>query len=235
MIHLAAFFGNPGPEYTRTRHNAGWFVADKITETCLLSWRGKYKGQFAELSRSRLRSFCRALDSGAGNEADSNEIDNNADDASAPETLRFIKPMTLMNASGESVIQAAAAFKLKTEQIIVIHDELELPLGTVSLKCGGGLGGHNGLRSMRAKFGDPGFWRLRIGIGRPDSRAPGQGGREGSGEGIVEWVLSRFTREEETVLAPAVETAADLLVNIMAKGPELFLPAWAKRKINIPV
>ncbi|MDR3019670.1 MAG: aminoacyl-tRNA hydrolase [Treponema sp.] len=126
------------------------------------------------------------------------------------ENIHFIMPETYMNLSGESVFAAAAFYKIKPENIIVIHDELELPLGTLSLKFSGGLGGHNGLRSMNKCFGGPDFWRLRIGIGRPDSRLPGEGGQAGSGEGIVDWVLTDFTAAENEALLPVFSAGAEL-------------------------
>jgi PTH1 family peptidyl-tRNA hydrolase len=140
-------------------------------------------------------------------------------------------PETFMNLSGESVSAAASFFKIKSDEILVVHDELELPLGTVSLKFSGGLGGHNGLRSMKACFGTADFWRLRIGIGRPDSRRPGQGGHEGSGEGIVDWVLTNFAAAEEPTLTSVLEAAAGMLVQALSGDPEKLLPEWNKRKI----
>ena len=146
--------------------------------------------------------------------------------------VQFLMPQTYMNLSGESVFEASSFFKIAPQKIIVIHDELELPLGTVSLKFGGGLGGHNGLRSMKAVFATADFWRLRMGIGRPDSRLPGQGGPEGSGRGIYEWVLSDFTEQEWEILGPAIDAAAQLLQKTFANEPEGFLPEWSKKKIT---
>jgi PTH1 family peptidyl-tRNA hydrolase len=145
----------------------------------------------------------------------------------------FLMPETFMNLSGESVFAAASFFKLKVEEIIVAHDELELPLGTISLKFGGGLGGHNGLRSMKKSFDSADFWRIRIGLGRPDSRLPGEGGPEGSGEGIYDWVLSDFAQEEAALLAAALDAGASLLMKAMDGAPETLLPEWAKKKISV--
>jgi len=145
--------------------------------------------------------------------------------------LHFIKPQTYMNLSGESVAAAASFFKIKSEAVLVVHDELELPLGTISLKFSGGLGGHNGLRSMKACFGTADFWRIRIGIGRPDSRLPGEGGPQGSGEGIVDWVLSDFNAGESEILDRVLEAGAELFQKILVDGPENLLPEWAKKKI----
>jgi PTH1 family peptidyl-tRNA hydrolase len=151
------------------------------------------------------------------------------------EGVHYLKPETFMNGSGESVQAAAAFFKIKIEEIIIIHDELELPLGTVSLKFSGGLGGHNGLRSMKQSFGSADFWRLRIGIGRPGSRQPGEGGRPGSeADGAVyDWVLSDFSAEETELLNPTLDAAAGLLLQTFSCEPDTLLPQWAKKKIEI--
>jgi PTH1 family peptidyl-tRNA hydrolase len=145
----------------------------------------------------------------------------------------FLMPETFMNLSGESVFAAASFFKLKVEEIIVAHDELELPLGTISLKLGGGLGGHNGLRSMKKCFDSADFWRIRIGLGRPDSRLPGEGGPEGSGEGIYDWVLSDFAQEEAATLDATLDAGACLLMKTLDGEPETLLPEWAKKKITL--
>jgi PTH1 family peptidyl-tRNA hydrolase len=203
MIQLAAFLGNPGRNYARNRHNAGRMLAEALSLNKPLSWQKKFKGLYASC-----------------------------------ENIHFIMPETYMNLSGESVHAAASFFKIDIQKIIVIHDELELPLGTISLKFSGGLGGHNGLRSMNKCFGSEDFWRLRIGIGRPDSRLPGEGGRaasseEGSGEGIVDWVLSNFTAVEHETLAPVLNAAADILIQTFTCEPENLLPQWAKKKILV--
>jgi PTH1 family peptidyl-tRNA hydrolase len=148
------------------------------------------------------------------------------------ENIHYIMPETFMNLSGESVQAAASFFKINIEEIIVIHDELELPLGTISLKFSGGLGGHNGLRSMKTCFASADFWRLRIGIGRPDARAPGEGGPAGSGEGIYDWVLSDFTPAEMETLSPALDAGAGLLLQTFSCDPNTLLPEWAKKKIG---
>jgi len=212
MLELAAFLGNPGKGYARTRHNAGFLLAEKLPFYAGLSWQKKFKGLYAAIDRSSLGQ-------------------PSLGDLPPAPRLHFIKPETFMNRSGESVAAAVLFFKIKTsDAVIVVHDELELPLGTISLKFSGGLGGHNGLRSMKASFGTADFWRLRIGIGRPDSRLPGEGGRAGSGEGIVDWVLSDFDAAEEEALNSALETGADLLVRAFRDGPETLLPEWSKKQ-----
>ena len=210
MIELAAFLGNPGSTYARTRHNAGFLLAQALPFYQSLSWQKKFKGQYAVMDGAKLSSS-----------------------AEVAGRIHFLKPETYMNNSGESVAAAASFFKLQPSSIIVIHDELELPLGTVSLKFSGGLGGHNGLRSMKASFGTADFWRIRIGIGRPDARLPGEGGREGSGEGITDWVLSPFSESERELLNLALAAGAELLVQTFQQEPETLLGAWAKKKLSL--
>ena len=217
MIELAAFLGNPGKEYSRNRHNAGFLLAEKLPFYSSLSWQKKYKGLYAALDRSRISEFLPAGDEG---------------DAIPPARLHFIKPETYMNLSGESVYAASSFFKIKSDCVLVVHDELELPLGTVSLKFSGGLGGHNGLRSMKACFSTADFWRLRIGIGRPDKRLPGEGGPAGSGEGIVDWVLSNFSAAETETMNKVLETAAELFLMAIGRSPESLLKEWGKKKIT---
>jgi PTH1 family peptidyl-tRNA hydrolase len=211
MIELAAFLGNPGREYEKNRHNAGRLLAEKLPFFSRLAWQRKYKGLYAALDGSSITA-----ETGS----------------SVASRLHFLMPETFMNLSGESVFAAASFFKIKPEAIIVVHDELELPLGTVSFKFSGGLGGHNGLRSMKSCFGTADFWRLRIGIGRPDDRKPGEGGPQGSGRGIFDWVLSDFSRAEEAVLAEILPPAAVALAESLSKGPESLLPEWKKKKIE---
>ncbi|GHU76424.1 peptidyl-tRNA hydrolase [Spirochaetia bacterium] len=213
MIELVTFLGNPGGEYARNRHNAGWLFAAQLPFYSSLDWRKKYQGNYAALDGEKLKTF------------------NGDSSAGMPSRLHFLKPETFMNSSGDAIHAAASFFKIPAERILLVHDELELPLGTVSLKFSGGLGGHNGLRSMKARFNTADFWRLRIGIGRPDDRKSGQGGPAGSGKGILEWVLSDFSREEEAVLAEVFIPTTAMLTVALAEGPEKYLPGWAKKKI----
>jgi PTH1 family peptidyl-tRNA hydrolase len=216
MIQLIAFLGNPGPEYQRNRHNAGRLLAAKLPFYASLNWQKKYKGLYAVTE-------ARVLEAGAP------EVQS---PAALPAKFHFLMPETFMNLSGESVLAAASFFKIKPEEILVVHDELELAQGMLSLKFGGGLGGHNGLRSMKACFGTADFWRLRIGIGRPDDRRPGEGGPQGSGRGIVDWVLSNFAPDEEPALDQVLDAASGVLIRALVRGPESLLPEWKKKKVD---
>lgn len=117
-----------------------------------------------------------------------------------------IKPGTFMNLSGESVREIAQYFHIPKESILVVHDELELAFGTIGLKFGGGLGGHNGLRSMNQCFQGPDFWRLRFGIGRPDH------------SDVAAYVLSNFSEEESRLLAEKVFPGAIPLIAPILRG-----------------
>jgi PTH1 family peptidyl-tRNA hydrolase len=206
LLQLVAFLGNPGLEYEHSRHNAGWMLAEALPFFPTLNWQNKFKALYSCMSLGET-------------------------DSDRPEKFHFIKPQTYMNLSGESVKMAAAFYKTKLDQIIVVHDEIELPFGTVSLKFSGGLGGHNGLRSMKACFGNADFWRLRIGIGRPDDRIPGKGGSMKSirDSHIADWVLSSFSDSEADALIPVFNAGAGLLVQALATGPECLQPDWSKR------
>ncbi|MDR1107483.1 MAG: aminoacyl-tRNA hydrolase [Spirochaetaceae bacterium] len=210
MVELAVFLGNPGREYAGNRHNVGRLLAFRLPFYGDLRWRGKFKGLYADMdSRVLVGGPFEGL----------------------PPRFHFLMPETYMNLSGDSVEAAASFFKIPPEHILVVHDELELPLGTLSLKFSGGLGGHNGLRSLKARLGAADFWRLRIGIGRPDDRAPGEGGPPGSGRGIIDWVLSDFAAPEKPALEQTLEAAVPLFTGALASEPESLLPEWKKRVV----
>ena len=150
----------------------------------------------------------------------------------------YLIPETYMNLSGNSVKAACSFFNLPPEKIIVVHDELELPLGFISLKFAGGLGGHNGLRSIKEFMGTAEFWRLRIGIGRPPGREPGEGGPpvkaafEGGDGEIARWVLDNFTDSEREILDKVLEAGADLLLYAFTEEPQTLLPEWKKKQVQ---
>jgi peptidyl-tRNA hydrolase, PTH1 family len=163
--------GNPGPEYERTRHNIGARIAGLLSARWgLPKPRSKYAGLITQ--------------GGAG-----------------PDGLRVavLVPQTYMNESGRSVGPARGALKVPLERVLVIHDEIDLPFGEVRTRLGGGLAGHNGLRSIRDALGSPDFHRVRVGVGRPPTADPDR---------VAAYVLSRF-REPEAEVVAVVEQAAE--------------------------
>jgi peptidyl-tRNA hydrolase, PTH1 family len=174
---LIVGLGNHGDEHRGTRHNVGWEVADELAERAAATFSEK---KFkARVARGRIASTECVL----------------------------IKPQTYMNLSGESVGPAAGFYKLTTSDIVVVHDDLDLDVGRLKLKQGGGHGGHNGLRSLVEHLPDANFLRVRIGIGRPPPQWDS-----------ADYVLSRFTKVERPVIESAVKDAADAVETIIRDG-----------------
>ncbi len=170
-ILLLVGLGNPGADYEKTRHNAGfWFAEDVAHEIGgSLAPEKKFSGWVAR---------------GTGDFAN----------------VRVLLPQTFMNLSGTAVAAVAKFYDIAPESVLVAHDELDLAAGEVKLKFGGGHAGHNGLRDIHAKLGTPNYWRLRIGIGHPRDSATPQ-------RQVVDWVLERPRREEQTEIEAAIERA----------------------------
>ena len=213
MIQLIAFLGNYGREYHDTRHNAAWLFQESLPVASKFSWASKYKSDF----------FCCDYHDFATWLADAGLVKRRSDGslpipADSPKKLYFLKPLTYMNLSGEAIGDASRFFKIPAQDILVVHDEIELPLGTVSLKWSGGLGGHNGLRSTKEVLGTPDFWRLRFGVGKP---ADG---------GVADYVLGRFTSDEQIVLSQVFAQSAQLFAKILSSpDPQKLLPEWRKK------
>lgn len=142
MIRLFVGLGNPGPEYEDTRHNAGFWWVDEVAR--------KLGGHFVP-ERSYFGQVAR-INLPAG-------------------PIWLLQPMTYMNLSGKAVAPLARFFKIAPEEILAVHDELDIEPGQMKFKLGGGNGGHNGLKDMQAQLGSPNFWRLRLGIGHPGDKA----------------------------------------------------------------
>jgi peptidyl-tRNA hydrolase, PTH1 family len=176
---LVVGLGNPGPRYERTRHNAGFLVADCIAARAGGSFRA-HKGR-ADVVETTL--------------------------AGVPVVLA--KPRSFMNESGGPVVAVSRFYKIPVERIVVVHDELDLPFGTLRLKRGGGDGGHNGLRSLTASLGSKDYERVRFGIGRPPGR-----------QDPADFVLREFASAERRDLGVHVERAADAVEYLLANGLE---------------
>jgi peptidyl-tRNA hydrolase, PTH1 family len=168
-VYLIAALGNPGSQYQYHRHNVGFMVGEELRRRHGLP---------------SLRSRFKGL-TGEGTVAGQRVV--------------LLLPTTFMNLSGTSVVEAVRWYKTPVEELLVIHDEVELPFGDVRLKEGGGLGGHNGLRSIEQSLGSREFWRLRVGVGRPSS----------SHRPLADHVLEPFRESREEVLL-LIGAAADL-------------------------
>jgi|GEM_PF-504587 len=175
---LVVFLGNPGKQYSQTRHNTGRMLLSFLPDTDSLIWREKFNGRIADYSTTISR-------------------------------CRFLLPETFMNRSGLSVSAAVNFYKINLNNLLVVHDDLELPFGAYSWREGGGLAGHNGLKSLKDSLGGTGFLRLRLGIGRPVRGT------------VQSWVLGRFTPEEEGILPLVLSHAAESFTGIIS-GRESF-------------
>jgi peptidyl-tRNA hydrolase, PTH1 family len=216
MIQLVAFLGNFGREYAQTRHNTGWIFSDSLPFADKLSWQSKFKGICTTVDTGQFAEWAQQYDLYTKKDGSAMLLPDSASDK-----IYFLKPQTYMNLSGDSIIELVNFYKLKPENVMVVHDELELPLGTVSLKWSGGLGGHNGLRSTKAVLGTPDFWRLRFGIGRPDNRD------------IADYVLAPFTPDERITLSQVFPQAAELLAKVLlSSDPNRLIPEWGKKNLS---
>ena len=168
MIKLFVGLGNPGPEYEATRHNAGFWWIEQIARRLNAS---------LTLERAYKGRVARASVAG--------------------QSVWLLQPQTFMNLSGQSVSALARFFKIPPDEILVAHDELDLPAGEAKLKFGGGHAGHNGLRDIHAQLGSADYWRLRLGIGHPGARNE-----------VVGWVLQRPPLDEKIAIEQAIDRAA---------------------------
>ena len=172
--------GNPGSQYDRTRHNVGFRVLDKLADSLGV-----------KINRSRFKALTATATFGG-------------------EKVLLLKPQTFMNASGLSVEPAAAFYKVPLERVLVVFDDVSLPVGKIRIRAEGSAGGHNGLKSIIASFGKQSFPRVKVGVGEkphPDYD-------------LADWVLGKFSSREEKDLAPAVEHAADAVEHYIRFGAE---------------
>jgi PTH1 family peptidyl-tRNA hydrolase len=173
-IRLVVGLGNPGKEYERTRHNAGFWLVERYAQANGIALRkdGKFQALVGKHEAA-----------GAW----------------------LLLPQTFMNASGRPVQMLAGFFKLKPEEIIVVHDELDFPPGVARVKQGGGIAGHNGLRDISQRLGSHDYWRLRLGVGRP------QAGREGA-----DYVLDKPSAEDKGAIDACIEKCLALLPQMLS-------------------
>jgi PTH1 family peptidyl-tRNA hydrolase len=186
---LVVGLGNPGREYAGNRHNVGFVTAELLASRVGAKF-GRHKRAVAEVAEGRL---------GFG----------------GPKLI-LVKPLTFMNLSGAPVVSLAQFFKVPVENVVAVHDELDVPFGQVRVKRGGGEGGHNGLRSMSKSLASKEYARVRVGIGRPPGR-----------QDPADYVLSDFSGAERKELDFLVDRAADVVEAVVLEGVE-----WAQNKYH---
>ena len=172
--------GNPGSKYESTRHNMGWLALDSLME----------KENF-KLNKLRFKAWTGIL------EKNGNKI-------------LVMKPQTYMNLSGESVGEAARFYKIPADHVVVISDDISLPVGKLRIRTGGSAGGHNGLKNIIQHLGTDQFPRIKVGVG-----APGQAGYD-----VVDWVIGRPLGEDQKVLMEALDRAGDAAEVLISQGPD---------------
>jgi len=188
-LKLLVGLGNPGPDHARSRHNVGYLVADEVAR--------RYGAAFT------IAKFAAEI----------------AEAKVGGEKVWILKPQTYMNHSGESVGPALRYWKVGLEDLVVVHDDLELEPFRVQVKVGGGHGGHNGLRSLNAHLGSPEYPRVRVGVGRPPPAMD-----------PADYVLGRFGKGEEKELAACVEWAAEAARMVVELGPVKAMNQFNRRR-----
>ena len=180
---LVVGLGNPGDKYSSTRHNIGFMVADELAN--------RFKGKF---SSHKYRALVSEVRLGVGSEAPK---------------LIIIKPSTYMNDSGNAVAPLAKYFNTAPQQIIAIHDELDIPFNAIRVKLGGGDNGHNGLKSLTQSLSTPDYFRIRVGISRPTTP-----------QDTADYVLDNFSKAERSVVPDLALRACDAIESLVNKGLE---------------
>jgi len=177
-IRLVVGLGNPGKEYERTRHNAGFWLVERLATASGVALRKDAKFQ---------------------------ALVGRLEGANAAAGAWLLLPQSFMNGSGRSVQMLAGFFKIKPEEILVIHDELDFSPGVARVKQGGGIAGHNGLKDISTRLGSHDYWRLRLGVGRPPA------GREGA-----DYVLEKPPAEDKSAIDDAIEKSLAVLPQMLA-------------------
>jgi peptidyl-tRNA hydrolase, PTH1 family len=196
---LIVGLGNPGREYDGTRHNIGFVVANALAQRWgLANAKDRFHGRLAE---GRVRTAAPGASLGLDAPVAEGGAPGVTESPRVSESLRVavLCPQTYMNDAGRSVGPACGSFKLPLERVLVVHDEIDLPFGDVRTRLGGGLAGHNGLKSLKRELGGADFMRVRVGVGRPDSTDP---------DIVSAYVLGRF-RESAAQVAQLVDSAVD--------------------------
>ena len=178
---LLVGLGNPGTEYAQTRHNVGFMAVDELVRRYSFD---SFKSKFK-------------------GQITTGTIDTNK--------VMLLKPETYMNLSGESVLRACTFYKIKPEDVIVFHDDMDLAVGKVKVKRGGSAGGHNGLKSIDSHIGQN-YIRVRIGVGRPEHK-----------EDVVNWVLSKFNPNDKQTINDIISKIADHIALLLEGNEQTFM------------
>ena len=174
---LLVCLGNPGKEYANTRHNIGFLAADALE-----------KRTGVKFNKLKYRALTGEVTLGG-------------------QRVLVVKPQTYMNLSGEAVKLAGGFYKIPPERILVLYDDVSLPLGKLRIRASGSAGGHNGIKNIIAHLGTDAFPRIKVGVGAPQ--------RE---DGLVDWVIGSFTASERKVVDAAIERALDAAACVIEKG-----------------
>ena len=188
---LVVFLGNPGLRYEGTRHNAGFMTADALARKKNIS-----------INRSRFRALTASCPFG-------------------DTTVLLMKPQTYMNLSGEAVGKAARFYKIPADHVLVVSDDITLPIGAMRIRTKGSAGGHNGLKNIISVLGTEEFPRIRLGVGSPPH----------PDYDTVDWVLSVFRDQDAVDMAEAASRAADAVECFIAQGPEKAMNLYSQKKI----
>jgi len=191
MVYLIVGLGNPGKRYEPTRHNIGFMVLEKLAAQLEIDIKQK--------------SFNALWGKGA----------------IAGNNVLLAQPQTFMNLSGTAVRQLQSFFKTDISNLVVIHDDLDLPFGAIRLKAGGGTAGHKGLASIESELGTAGFIRVRLGIGKPVDKSR-----------IESYVLEPFRKEERELLPDVIDRAADASAEIVLNGLQKAISKYQTKNIN---
>ncbi|MEM6755279.1 MAG: aminoacyl-tRNA hydrolase [Cyanobacteria bacterium P01_C01_bin.38] len=195
---LIVGLGNPEPKYDKTRHNIGFAAIDALSRSwqASLSENRKFKGEYAETT------------------------------APGGKKVYLLKPLTYMNLSGQSIGAVLSWYKLKPESVLVIYDDMDLPVGRVRLRLSGAAGGHNGMKSTISHLNSKNFPRLRIGIGRPKNPATSE-------NGTVSHVLGKFSPEENEVMSSVINYTVECVELCLKKGVEKAMNDCNRKNLNV--
>ncbi|MBF2016996.1 MAG: aminoacyl-tRNA hydrolase [Rivularia sp. T60_A2020_040] len=196
---LIVGLGNPEPKYDKTRHNIGFAAIDALSRSwkVSLSENRKFKGEYAETT------------------------------APGGKKVHLLKPLTYMNLSGQAIGAVASWYKLKPESVLIIYDDMDLPVGRVRLRLSGSAGGHNGMKSTISHLSSKDFPRLRIGIGRPKKLEDSENGSN------ISHVLGKFSPEENELISSVLDYVVECVELCLKKGVEKAMNDCNKRNLNV--